>query len=396
MSDAGLPRRSHPATSLIAVAAAIALMAVLALNGCGAAQPTVSDAVTDARTSGKTSPEAVAAPNSATTPKNAAMPGTLTLAFAGDVHFENELARRLDDPDATLGRLSKPLRDADLAMVNMESALTSRGAPTRKELEDPSQRYWFRSPPAALELLGRSGVDAVSIANNHGADYGAVGLRDTLRAAAESEVAVVGVGDGRAEAFAPHRVTVRGTEVAVLAADASPRESADAIWSAGRSGMGIAAARNPQPLLRAVRGADRTDDVVVVYLHWGKELASCPTAGQRDLAAALADAGADVVVGTHAHVLQGAGTLGGTYVSYGLGGFHWYHGARPETGVLQVRVDADGEVMDDRLVPGLIPDEGGPARPLAGTAGAAAVQDWRDLRACARLAPGPGEERPAA
>lgn len=85
--------------------------------------------------------------------------------------------------------------------------------------------------------------------------------------------------------------------------------------------------------------------------------------------------------------------LGETYVSYGLSGFHWYHGARPETGVLQIRVTGEGEVIDDGLAPGLIPDEGGPARPLAGTAGAAAVEDWRDLRACARLAPGPGEEK---
>lgn len=315
----------------------------------------------------------------------------VTLAFAGDVHFENHLADRLGDSEATLGPLSKKLRGADLAMVNLESALTTEGAPTRKELEEPSERYWFRSPPAALELLARSGVDAVSIANNHGADYGAAGLRDTLRAATRSPVAVVGVGDGRANALQPHRVSVRGTDVAVLAADASPRESADAIWDVGQSGLGIAAARDPRYLLRAVRAADRTDDVVVVYLHWGEELASCPSAGQRSLAAALASAGADVVVGTHAHVLQGAGMLGETYVSYGLGGFHWYHGVRPNTGVLQLRVTADGEVVDDELTPALMPDGGGPPLPLAGGARADAVQAWRDLRACTGLAPGPGE-----
>jgi poly-gamma-glutamate synthesis protein (capsule biosynthesis protein) len=366
----------------------LALMVVLA--GCRADDREISDPP-------EPTPTGSAPADTVDAPPGRASPGTVTLAFAGDVHFENHLADRLDNPNATLGSLSQQLRAADLAMVNLESALTTGGTPTNKELEEPSQRYWFRSPPAALELLARSGVDVVSMANNHGADYGASGLRDTLRAAAEGPIAVVGVGDGRVQALQPHRVSVRGTDVAVLAADASPRESADAIWDVGDTGLGIAAARDPQPLLQAVRAADRTDDVVVVYLHWGEEQASCPNTGQRELAAALASAGADVVVGSHAHVLQGAGMLGQTYVSYGLGDFHWYHGARPNTGVLQLRVTADGVVVDDEMTPALIPDGGGPPLSLAGTARADAVQAWRDLRTCAGLAPGPGEEdiRPA-
>jgi poly-gamma-glutamate capsule biosynthesis protein CapA/YwtB (metallophosphatase superfamily) len=321
------------------------------------------------------------------------VPGTVTLAFAGDVHFEDHLADRVEDPEATLGPMSGVLRDADLAMVNLESALTFGGTPTSKELENPSERYWFRTPPAALELLARSGVDAVSMANNHGADFGAEGLRETLRADRESPVAVLGVGDGRDRALEPYRVSVRGVDVAVLAADASPRESADAIWDVGNSGPGIAAAREPGPLLDAVRAADRADDVVVVYLHWGEERASCPTGAQQELAAALASAGADVIVGSHAHVLQGAGMLDGAYVAYGLGGFHWYHGARPETGVLQVRVTADGEVVDDELAPALIPDAGGPAQPLDGGRAGDAVADWRNLRGCTGFAPGPGQDQ---
>src|SRR5215218_2809461 len=143
---------------------------------------------------------------------------SVTLAFAGDVHFEGGVATLLDHRDATLGPMASALRSADVAVVNLESALTSGGSHAAKELEDPSRRYWFRSSPSALALLQRSGVDAVSMANNHGADYGEAGLRDTLRSARNAAVAVIGVGRGPEQAYRPFRTSVDGVKIAVLAA----------------------------------------------------------------------------------------------------------------------------------------------------------------------------------
>lgn len=319
-------------------------------------------------------------------------PGPITLAFGGDVHFEGGLADLPFQPGSTLGPLSRHLRDADLAMVNLETALTRSGTPTDKENEDPGNRYWFSAPPAALDVLDRSGVDVVSMANNHGADFGVAGVLDTLRSAEGSPVALVGIGRDAEQAFEPHRVSVRGTDVAVLAADASPRESADPVWAAAPgSGPGLATARLPhvRPLVAAVESAATTADLVVVYLHWGREYDVCPTRAQRDLAAVLTEAGADVVVGTHAHELQASGTRGSAYVSYGLGNFLWYHGIRPETGVLRLTVQGD-EVVGDEWIPGLIPLSGGGAEPLVGQERVDAVADWRRLRGCSDLAPGPG------
>jgi poly-gamma-glutamate capsule biosynthesis protein CapA/YwtB (metallophosphatase superfamily) len=311
----------------------------------------------------------------------------ITLAFAGDVHFELQVAALLEGRRARLGPAAQALADADLAMVNLETAITERGVPDPKELEDAWNRYWFRAPASALDFLARSGVDVVSVANNHGADYGAVGLQDTLRAKREGPLAVVGVGRDRREAFTPYAVTVKGVDVAFLAADASPREGMSSGWSAGRDTPGLAAAHEPRPahLLRAVRAADRDAEVVVVYLHWGEELRSCPTPGQRSLASALVEAGADVVVGSHAHVLLGAGHLAGGYVSYGLGNFVWYHTGQPETGVLRLRVE-DGEVVSDELVPSRIGAWGEPS-PLTGAERDRAVANWRSLGGCAGLAP---------
>lgn len=319
-----------------------------------------------------------------------AQSGSVTLAFAGDVHFEGGVTALLDRPDATLGPLSSALRSADVAVVNLESALTTGGSRASKELEDPARRYWFRSPPSALALLDRSGVDVVSLANNHGADYGAAGLRDTLRVARNSPVAVIGVGRNPEQAFRPYETSIDGVEVAVLAADASPQESKASIWDVGPEGPGLAAARDDTRLLAAVRAANAYSDVVAVYLHWGTENQRCPTARQRKLAQKLADAGADVVVGTHAHVQLGAGMLDDTYVSYGLGNFLWYHGNQPHTGVLRLQL-VDGEVVHDDWVPGEIRPSGGQPRPLTGSARRDAIREWRSLRGCTDLAPGPGE-----
>jgi poly-gamma-glutamate synthesis protein (capsule biosynthesis protein) len=278
------------------------------------------------------------------------------------------------------------LRAADVAMVNLESAIARPGrTPEGKELEVPSLRYHFRTSPAALEVLDEAGIDVVTMANNHGADYGPAGLRDTLAAARTGPVRVLGVGRNRAAALAPHLVTIRGTDLAFFAADSSTREGASSVWAADRDTPGIADARAPEPraLLTAVRAASRQVDVVVVYLHWGAESVACPTPRQRITARALAEAGADVVVGTHAHVQLGSGWLGDTYVNYGLGNFLWYHNRRPDSGVLTVRI-RDGEVVGDAWNPARIGTDGIP-RPVVGEAAGVTVAGWRALRGCTGL-----------
>lgn len=309
--------------------------------------------------------------------------GAITLALAGEVHLEGILDGLADQPGSTLGPMTRALADADVAVLNLESAISDGSTPmASKELEDPGNRYWFSAPPSVFGLMERSGVDAISMANNHGADYGRAGLRTALAAAERSPVGLVGVGRTPEEAYAPYRTSVRGTDIAVLAADASPRESAERTWAIGPgTGVGMAAARRPEApaLVAAVRDAAARDDVVVVYLHWGEELQATPTADQRALAESLAEAGADVVVGSHAHVLLGSGMLGDTYVNYGLGNFAWYHGRQSETGVLRLTIRG-GEVVRDQWFPARIPIEGGVPQPLDRADRPAAVAAWRGLR----------------
>jgi poly-gamma-glutamate synthesis protein (capsule biosynthesis protein) len=308
------------------------------------------------------------------------------LAFAGDVHFQLHLAALLEHPRDALGPITRTLKAADLTMVNLESSITGRGTPDAKEREVAGQRYYYRTSPAALDFLAAAGVDVVTMANNHGADYGPIGLKDTLAAIRTSPIPVIGIGRDSQAAFAPYRVSVRGTRFAFLAADASRREGSSNVWAAAPTTPGIAAARDARQgeLIAAVRAASLQDDVVVVYLHWGTEEQACPDSKQQLTAQALAEAGADVIVGSHAHVLLGSGWLGGSYVDYGLGNFVWYHNHQSQTGVLRLTV-RDGQVVGDSWTPARIQTYGRPV-PLRGADRADAIADWQQLRRCTDLA----------
>ena len=146
------------------------------------------------------------------TPESRSGNRSLTLAFAGDIHFQSHLRPLLDEPESALAPIRPELSEADLTIANLETAVTTRGEPEDKQ-------FTFRTSPRAFDALAAAGVDVVSMANNHGVDYGSVGLADTLAAAEHAPVAVVGIGADAEQAFAPHVATIRGTRVAVIGAD---------------------------------------------------------------------------------------------------------------------------------------------------------------------------------
>lgn len=258
----------------------------------------------------------------------------ITLAFAGDIHFEKQLAAVAQDPEG-LASLSPYLAEADLTIVNLESAIATGGK--RMAGKD----FTFRTPPSALTPLANAGVDIVSLANNHAVDFGASGLEETLAARAGSPVELVGVGADAAEAYAPVVSEVDGVTIAVLAAS-QLRDHTSVYFGATATKPGIATMEDPTRVLAAVREASEKFDVVVVVPHWGTEKKTCPTATQVDAAEQLAEAGADIVVGGHSHRVMGSGWHGDTYVGYGLGNFVWFLNTTfpgRSTGVLTVEVD---------------------------------------------------------
>lgn len=303
---------------------------------------------------------------------------SVTLAFAGDTNFEDVVATRLAaDPASVFGPMIPALSAADLTVVNMETAIGTGGTPAPKE-------FVFQAPPVALEAFRAAGVDVVSAANNHGMDFGVASLEETLAAEADLGFPVIGIGRDESEAYAPFFAEVRGQRIAVIAATQVLDDSMIDLWTADADSPGLASAKRVDRLVAEVRAARAAADTVVVFLHWGIERQTCPSEAQTALATELAAAGADVIVGGHAHRLQGGGRLGDAVVHYGLGNFAFYAG-NPEgarTGVFRVTVT--GRRVDGyEWIPGTIVDR--QPRPLDGAAAEEAIEYWESLRSCTNL-----------
>jgi poly-gamma-glutamate capsule biosynthesis protein CapA/YwtB (metallophosphatase superfamily) len=309
----------------------------------------------------------------------------VTMAFGGDVHFEGAVGLRLtQDPTTALGdTVGQLLAGAQIRMVNLESALTNGTCPQKQD-----KPFIFFTPPTALTALRNATVNVISQANDHAIDCGGAGVAQGLAAEKQAAFPAVGVGSTAAQAFAPYRTKVNGQRIAVIAATQVIAPNLVIAWSASSSQGGVASALNPTQLVRAVQKARRTSDTVVVYLHWGTETVACPAPQQEPLAAQLVKAGADVVIGTGAHVLLGGGYLGTAYVDYGLGNFAFYDNTAPETNSGTLVLTATGRhITSATWRPATI--VAGLPQPLTGTPAATALQSWNAAQSCTNLSAAP-------
>jgi Bacterial capsule synthesis protein PGA_cap len=318
----------------------------------------------------------------------------VVMAFGGDVNFPSgsTLGDRLaGDPATALGTgVPQLLAGADLRMVNFESAMTDGSCP------DPqSKTYDFFAPSAALTAFRAAGVTLITEANNHGEDCGPAGLQMALAARQAAGYTVLGIGQNATQAFTSYQTTIHGEHVGIIAATQVIDSDLQTAWTATATQPGLASAYDVDDLVAAVEAARRIDDTVVVFLHWGVELDACPDPLQEPLANVLVRAGADIVIGSHAHVLLGGGYLGSAYVDYGLGNFAFYNTPPPTDQSGSLVITATGRHIDDvTWRPALIEDN--LPVPLTGADATAALQQWAAARACTDLSPNPGPSEASA
>jgi poly-gamma-glutamate synthesis protein (capsule biosynthesis protein) len=249
------------------------------------------------------------------------------------------------------------LQTADFTVGNLESALGTVGEPAAK-------RYPFRAPPEAAAALALAGFDLVSLANNHGADYGPEALLQALELLRTQNVATVGAGSNDVAAHTPHVAEVNGLKLGFLGYVHVPVEALTNFdvqsWTATTDEPGLAWG-DPERIRDDVAALRPEVDLVIVLLHSGYEYIEEPSEPQKLAAKAAVDAGADLVIGHHAHILQGIERYNGGVIAYSLGNFAFVIDGPPETAVLNAWLDRDG-VRQLELMPAII-ETGGRPRP---------------------------------
>ena len=208
------------------------------------------------------------------------------------------------------------LRSADLVMGNLEGAVTTRGIRTDKS-------YTFRIPPEVLPRLRDAGFDYLSLTNNHSFDYGEVGFLDTIANLEESGIKTSGAGTNLESASKPAVFRVGGSELRVLSIGAYPKEKngfngmESTSAASGRAGVLWAG----HAAFQAIRGFVSDGSFDIVMVHGGEEWSTSPSTEQKKLYRSFIDNGADLVIGSHPHVVHGLEAYKGGLIAYSLGNF---------------------------------------------------------------------------
>lgn len=268
------------------------------------------------------------------------------LLFAGDILLSSHVMMAYDKSGSMEGVLDEGYRgeisSADIFMANQEFPFSDRGTAA------PDKQFTFRLPPSKVSLMNEIGVDIVTLANNHSLDYGTDALVDTCTALDGAGIKYVGAGPNMERAKQLEKIEVNRKTIGFLGAS---KVYPDTNWVAGSNKPGMVSGYDPTILLEEIKKAKESCDYLVVYVHWGVERDEKPQEHQRILGKQIIDAGADLVIGSHPHVLQGIEYYNGKPICYSLGNFI-FGSSIPKTALMRAQVDFDQGSTTLSLVPG--------------------------------------------
>ncbi|MFH1462105.1 MAG: CapA family protein [bacterium] len=219
-------------------------------------------------------------------------------------------------------KIADYLKEADILFGNLEGPVSDKGI-------DVGSIYSFRMNPKATEGLAFAGFNVLSLANNHVFDYTREALKDTFQRLKTANIDYVGAGFNEKEAYSAVIKEIKGTKIAFLAFTNLGPES----WQATENNSGIAWLDGSgfEKLKNAVWEAQKTADIIIVSLHAGQEYSTQLTQFQKEFAKIAVEAGADLIVGHHPHVIQPNEIYQGKHIFYSLGNFVFDQGFSEET-----------------------------------------------------------------
>jgi hypothetical protein len=232
----------------------------------------------------------------------------VSIVFAGDVMLDGGPGHEIAHGNDPFAEFASILLEADIAVCNLECVLAPGG-------EQVLKPYTFRGPQESIPLLKKY-FSAINVANNHSCDFGKEAFLTQLKLFAKADLPYFGGGENRDEANRPLILNRKNTRIALLGFNRFPPKS----FAAGETEPGIAWL-NEDDVIKAILYArdQQHADIVIPYLHWGRETEYHPTSEQKALARRLIDAGADAVIGGHPHVTQTVDIYKGRPIVYSLG-----------------------------------------------------------------------------
>ncbi len=264
------------------------------------------------------------------------------ILFAGDIYLSSHVLNAYDQKgiDGVLDDgFQQVIAQSDFFMLNQEFAFSNRGE------QAPDKEYTFRLPTDRIDIFKEIGIDGVSLANNHALDFGVIALQDSIQLLNENQILNAGAGNSLEEAMEAIYVEEQGKKISILC---GTRVIPVYEWGATKTNPGMLSTYDPANLVSAIIREKEHSDYVIVYVHWGIERATIPEEYQRNLAKQYIDAGADLVIGSHPHVLQGMEYYNEKPIIYSLGNFI-FGSSIPSTALVQVEF---AEQLKIKWIPG--------------------------------------------
>jgi len=275
---------------------------------------------------------------------------TISVVLVGDIMLNRGVEYMMKtegngDFRFPFSKIAKDLKKADILFGNLEGPISDKGIKV-------GSIYSFRAEPEAIEGLTFAGFNLISLANNHAFDYGREALEDCLAKLSKAGIDYVGAGFNEGEAYGgrtPVIKEIEGTKIGFLAYTNLGPES----WKASEKNSGIAwiSEKDFEKIKKDIENAKSQADILIVSLHAGEEYAAEPTQFQIEFSKAAIDAGADLVIGHHPHVVQKSEKYKDKWIFYSLGNFVFDQSFSQETmrgKILEILIK-DGKINE--LIP---------------------------------------------